>query len=405
MASPAHRRVLTAHGDAAVREKLQAWLTDWGYDVVGAADGVAAWDQLRRDDAPRFVLLATDLAGLRATDVCRAARERPMEPYAYIAFIAPQGAPSEIDACHAAEADDYMVWPVEPELLRLRLEASQRVAQMQDDLIAARESLRSRAASDALTGTWNRETVLSILSREMGRAEREDGLVAVMMADVDHFKRINDDFGHQSGDQVLREVARRMSGVIRPYDAVGRYGGEEFLFVLPGCDRARAAAAAERVVEAVSAEPIGLPNATLRATVSVGVSATGPDPKLGFDEVVHAADAALYRAKRAGRNRVVVDRLIEPTTEAQLRIAQRPQTAQMLLAQLRTAVTAHDLHAVLEQTRGLRRLAAEIGAKGVIHLTRTLDSRAEAGHWDTALGAVDAIGAEVVRFTAQPMHG
>ena len=400
MASSGHGRVLLAHEDPATRARLEAWLTGWGYEVVSVADGSRAWETLHRDDAPRLVLLGTGIGGMPALEVCRAARSRPMEPYVYVALIGPWGDGCDVSQCVAAQADDFLTAPVDAGVLRVRLEAGRRVARMQEDLIAARDALRSRAASDALTGMWNRETVLSILGREIGRASREDGVVAVLMADLDHFKRVNDDYGHQAGDEVLRDAAQRMSSVIRPYDAVGRYGGEEFLFVLPGCDRVRALAAAERVLESVSADPICVPKGALRVTVSIGLAATGPEPRLDLDEVIRSADAALYRAKRGGRNRVVADMTVSDACADSA--GPSPLSAVRALVELlRSSVESRDVRAVFEETREMRRIAGSIGAKGVVHLTRTLDARAEAGHWDTARGAVDAIAFEINRSTSQ----
>jgi diguanylate cyclase (GGDEF)-like protein len=128
--------------------------------------------------------------------------------------------------------------------------------------------------------------------------------VSVVLADLDHFKHINDTYGHLAGDAVLRETARRMRDAIRPYDSIGRYGGEEFLLVLSNCDTSGAVAIADRLLQAVRKDTIVLAEGTVSVTLSAGVATSGTvqDP----ETLVGAADAALYRAKRGGRNRIEV---------------------------------------------------------------------------------------------------
>ncbi len=158
-------------------------------------------------------------------------------------------------------------------------------------------------AATALTGVWNRGTIIEILQRELARAAREGTSVGVIMADLDHFKRINDTLGHLAGDIALREVSRRMGIMLRPYDAIGRYGGEEFLVVLPGCDLPGALGVAERMRQAIAEMPVAVPTGTTRITVSLGAAA-GEGPSLDADGLIRKADETLYRAKRGGRNRV-----------------------------------------------------------------------------------------------------
>lgn len=169
------------------------------------------------------------------------------------------------------------------------------------DLLNEHESLRRRARVDGLTRTWNRAAILEILRHELARARRSRRPVGVLMADLDWFKAVNDRLGHIAGDVVLRETARRMRVTLRTYDALGRFGGEEFLFVLPGAWLRLAYEAAERVRRSVAAGPIDIDGSRVDVTVSVG-AASAVDARAV--ELVAAADAALYRAKAAGRDRV-----------------------------------------------------------------------------------------------------
>ena len=170
-----------------------------------------------------------------------------------------------------AGADDYLTKPFDRSELRARLRVGKRILTLQDSLIRAREELRFQATHDALTGIRNRGALLDVLQREIERASRTQGSTGVLLLDLDHFKKVNDTYGHFAGDEVLREVSRRVLQVIRSYDFVGRHGGEEFLVVLPGCDRAQALQSAERIRSAIAAQPVLADGQQIPVTISVGL--------------------------------------------------------------------------------------------------------------------------------------
>jgi diguanylate cyclase (GGDEF)-like protein len=205
-----------------------------------------------------------------------------------------------------AGADDYIVKPFKHNELRLRLRAGRRIIELQSELIAARDTFRTKASHDSLTGLWNHEEILHTLTQELSRAEREEKCVGVIMADIDHFKKINDTYGHLAGDAVLRSIAGTMYSLMRSYDYIGRYGGEEFLVILPDCCLECAAAFAERLRLCVSSDSIDTAEGMIPVTISFGVTANSKDRKRNADSLVKAADEALYRAKENGRNRVEV---------------------------------------------------------------------------------------------------
>ena len=181
--------------------------------------------------------------------------------------------------------------------------SSTRLLLTQKRLLNAQEALRREATHDGLTSVWNHAGILGILDRELLRAQRESSSVGVMMIDVDRFKAINDSYGHAAGDAVLKALVHQVAQVLRSYDSLGRYGGEEFLVVVPGCELATCEELAERVRTYVSEHPIRVQKGSIQVTVSVGVAASA-DGNISAGQLLQAADAALYYAKDSGRNQV-----------------------------------------------------------------------------------------------------
>ena len=180
--------------------------------------------------------------------------------------------------------------------------SSARMLVTQNRMMLAKEALRREASRDSLTSLWNHKAILEILERELVRSERDHQPVGVIMVDVDHFKNVNDSRGHAAGDAVLRIIASGIAAMVRPYDSVGRYGGEEFLIIAPGCGVGETWELAERVRTHVASCSIMAGGATVHVTLSLGV-ATG-ESSADLEKALSGADAALYRAKAAGRNRV-----------------------------------------------------------------------------------------------------
>jgi len=295
-------RVLIADDDTATRKALESTLKKWGYEVVVARDGNEAWQVLKREDSPQLAILDWMMPGMDGPEVCRKMRRERKGPYVFVLLLTAKSQRGDIIEGMDAGADDYITKPFDLNELRVRLRAGSRILNLQADLISAREALRVQATHDPLTGLWNRAAILDILRRELERSKREGSPLCVAMADLDHFKRINDTYGHMAGDSVLCEAARRMIASLRVYDAVGRYGGEEFLFVVVGCDARRGLELAERIRKRVGKEAISIPQGLVFVTISLGVATTEGIEGVEMDALVGAADAALYRAKSAGRN-------------------------------------------------------------------------------------------------------
>jgi diguanylate cyclase (GGDEF)-like protein len=224
----------------------------------------------------------------------------------YLMLLTEKSSFEELEAGIDAGADDYITRPFDWQELRVRLQVGRRVVKLQERLVRAREELYDQATRDGLTGLWNRLAIFQTLDSELARASRGGASLAIVMADIDHFKQINDTYGHLAGDAVLREAARRMSAILRKYDSIGRYGGEEFLIVIPGGQLADSLAVAERLRQAVGNEPYMLFDANCRTTASFGLAWNDCPDSTDANRLLREADSALYSAKRHGRNRVEV---------------------------------------------------------------------------------------------------
>lgn len=299
-------RILIAEDDLNFRSLMQEKLALWGYEVVVAENGNAALQILQADDPPRLALLDWMMPGLEGVEVCRIVRGKKAEPYTYIILLTGQQSDEDLVTGMEAGADDYITKPFKLNELRLRLRAGRRIVELQNELLAARDTFRTKASHDSLTGLWNHAEIFEILTHELSRAAREEKCVAVIMADIDFFKKINDSHGHLAGDVVLRATAAKMHSLMRSYDFIGRYGGEEFLVILPDCSLEYAAAFAERLRLSVSSDSIDTPEGRIPVSLSFGVAVSSSDRLKEAYPLVNAADKALYRAKEYGRNRVEV---------------------------------------------------------------------------------------------------
>lgn len=298
-------KILAAEDNPVFQSMLRAILTKWGYEVVIAKDGNEALSALEAEDAPRLAILDWMMPGIDGVDVCRRVRSVGREPYIYILLLTARTDSEDLVAGMDSGADDYLTKPFKAPELRARLRAGQRILELQEQLLAAREALRQEATHDSLTGLLNRHAILGVLQIELERASRESQHISVLMADLDHFKQINDSYGHHAGDAVLRQCASRMKDSIRRYDSLGRYGGEEFLMVLPGCDTDGALAQAERMRRSMASLPFCFGDHSAPVTCSIGLACRPPGIRGDTDSLVREADAALYAAKDNGRNRVV----------------------------------------------------------------------------------------------------
>lgn len=298
-------KILVAEDDQVSRHGLVSLLTKWGYKVLEAQDGLAAWEILQCDDAPRLAIIDWMMPGMDGLQLCRAVRQLTPELYVYILLLTAKNRQEDVLAGLDAGADDYVTKPFDTHELQTRLRAARRILDLQSELLSACEARRQQATRDALTGALNRRTVVEGLQRELSRAQRDGLPISVIMMDLDHFKNINDTYGHLAGDVVLREAVQRVQQELRAHDLLGRYGGEEFLVVLPGCAAADTGKIAERLRRCLADKPISIRDGQLFVTGSFGGASSigGSDD---VDSLLRLTDASLYQAKREGRNRVVL---------------------------------------------------------------------------------------------------
>ena len=293
--------ILIADDDPVARLVLNKTLTRLGHTVVAFDNGRDALDALLAPNGPCFAILDWMMPGADGLTVCRAIRER-QNPYVYVILLTSRDSLADMVEGLDAGADDFLGKPFDAIELRARLKSGERVLTLQANLLRASAELEHQATHDRLTSLWNRGMILDHLKRTLNRERREKSAVSVIIADIDHFKAVNDQFGHLAGDAVLREIARRMKVALRDYDAIGRYGGEEFLIVVSG-EAVLARDLAERLRAAISSTPIADENREVSVTASFGLATTRVS---GFDAeaLIRAADHALYAAKTDGRNQV-----------------------------------------------------------------------------------------------------
>ncbi len=296
-------KILVADDDPINRRLLEAFLVKGDYEVILARDGGEAWNILCQGDSPKLAILDWSMPGMDGTEICRELRKQTERSYVYILLLTSMSGETEVIAGLDAGADDYLTKPFKGEELKARLRTGRRILALQEQLISANDALQFQLAHDALTGALSRAAIMERLRIELMRSQREATTVGILMTDLDRFKHVNDTYGHMAGDEVLREAAKRMRAAVRPYDAVGRYGGEEFLIVLPGCDLSIAMSRAEELREGLEQEPVKTSEGMIPVTLSLGVAVGAKPAELA--EILRLADAALYEAKNKGRNQVV----------------------------------------------------------------------------------------------------
>jgi diguanylate cyclase (GGDEF)-like protein len=307
--------VLVAEDNPVSRKLLEKALQKAGYEVVAVEDGRAALDYLKKRFCP-IVLTDWMMPEMDGPDLCRAIRKSEFQGYVFVILLTAKDSKNDIIEGLEAGADDYLTKPFNPAELMARLNTGKRILELERSLRKANEEIRQLSITDPLTGAYNRGYLNDHLPQELKRTLRYGRSLSLMLCDIDHFKRVNDTYGHQAGDMVLKDFSRCLMGCIRKdLDWVARYGGEEFLIVLPETDLSGASLVGERIRKTIEAAQIDLRGKPIRVTASFGVTSiesidTEADDLC--DDLIKRADDMLYLAKSEGRNRVKVHPDVDP---------------------------------------------------------------------------------------------
>jgi len=300
-------KILIVEDSTLERRKLGDYLTDWGLEFESVESGTEALQRLEAPNPPDLVLLDWMLPGVDGLEILHRIRKLRRGTYVYTVMLTGKSHKKDRDMAMEAGADDFLSKPIDFADLRARINVGARILELQ-------QSLRFAATHDFLTDLLNRSEILAALEREFARAGRDEKPTAIILADIDHFKRVNDTLGHAAGDEVLKEVAKRLKLDLRPYDVVGRYGGEEFLLILPGCNLTGGAKRADEIRRAVGQSPVDTGFGDVSVTISMGVTVTSSSRSGNVSELLREADVSLYAAKKNGRNRVEVFRAAQAST-------------------------------------------------------------------------------------------
>lgn len=300
--------ILVADDDPITSAVLRRYLEEEGYAAVFVTNGEDALELYRQGF---FSIIITDwlMPKMDGTDLCRAIRNMSSDRYTYIILLTALDSQDELEKGLEAGADEYLVKPVRQAELRLRLKGARRILELENTLKRSIAEIRELSIRDPLTGSFNRGYMDVQLVNEINRVYRYEHPLSVILGDIDHFKRINDTFGHLAGDEVLRKCACTIGGSVRyGIDWLARYGGEEFVIALPETDQQGCMVVAERIRQQIASQQFESNGKTFSLTISFGAVTILPGDytkPVTLDEVLMSADSCLYKAKNGGRNRIV----------------------------------------------------------------------------------------------------
>jgi len=304
-------KILLAEDIAVTRKLVKKILENKGYEVVEAGDGQEAWEIFQKEkEKINIALVDWMMPRLNGLQLCKKIKATKSQGYTYTIFLTGKVDIDNVVEGLEAGADDYVTKPFDKRELVSRVDVGSRYVHLQQKLREANHKLHILSITDGLTRILNRRALLERLEEELYRASRENAFFCLIMLDIDHFKRVNDEYGHQAGDKVLVEVVNRVKSELRPYDIIGRYGGEEFVVGILGADRGMGLKKAEDFRRCVEEKEFKYSDKKLKITISLGVTCQKIEgtknniPQL-LDNLTKKADDALYKAKETGRNKVI----------------------------------------------------------------------------------------------------
>jgi len=304
-------KALVVEDDLGTRLLIKKIVENEGYEVLEAKDGYEGWSIFQKEkDNIYIALLDWTMPKMDGIELCRRIRRTSVTHYIYILFLTSKRSTEAIVEGLETGGDNYMTKPFAREELASRIKVAGRISLLEHKLNEANKKLHVLAITDPLTELLNRRELFKRLENEIYRASREKNYYSLIIIDIDYFKRVNDTLGHTAGDMVLIEISNRLKAALRPYDIIGRYGGEEFCVGVPGADAESRKKIAERIRTSISGKPFQIGDNKLDITISLGLTSAIPEGRKKdishiLEAMIEKADLALYRAKDTGRNRVV----------------------------------------------------------------------------------------------------
>ncbi len=297
-----NKNILIIEDDKDSRELLTIYLSKWNYNVFESSKPSKALELIEANNI-QMALIDWVLDESSGVEICRQIREKFNDEYIYIIMITGKKNQSDVVEALSKGADDYLIKPFNFQELKVRIKAGERILTYQNNLKNCYDKLYAASIKDPLTGTFNRQTILERLNAEFERSKRLNDDFSIIMTDIDFFKKVNDSYGHLIGDKVLKHIGKILTNSIRKYDAVGRYGGEEFLIILPHSDIDTAIKIANRIRSTLKNNPLNIENVVIPVTMSFGVAYI--DDADSASELLKLADTYLYMAKNKGRDKIV----------------------------------------------------------------------------------------------------
>ena len=299
-------KVLIAEDDNVTRHKLEKVLTDMDFDVVSCKDGLEAWKVTQSKNTPRLLVLDWIMPGMDGLEICRKIREPAREPSTFILLLTSKNKSDDFIEGMEAGADDYITKPFNNSELKARLKAGKRIIELNEELLSVRDRFEKQATHDKLTGLYNRHYMVKSFEDELARALRYQIDLSCILLDLDYFKDVNDSFGHSFGDLVLREFSKILKLNVRKTDIPIRYGGEEFMVLLPHTSIDGAQTVAEKIRTTCEKIKYDDGSNSTTVTVSIGIASVKKNKLTESKEIMACADKALYQSKAEGRNRSTV---------------------------------------------------------------------------------------------------
>jgi two-component system cell cycle response regulator len=305
-------KLLVVEDDPVTQQAIRKELASEDFDILEAHNGLDALDMIR-DDEIRIAIVDWIVPGMDGVSLCKRVRDINLKRYIYLILLAAEGAQQEgNDGLNVA--DDYLAKPLSRLELITRLHVGVRILELEDKQVDLQRKLLKLAKEDPLTNLLNRRALFDELVKELSRTVREALPLSIILVDVDEFKRINETHGHTAGDRVLVEFSQRLERVCRPYDMMGRYGGQEFMLVLPNAKKINATIVAERMKKAIVDKPFTIDGEKLDVTACFGVyhfKSSGKSSEINvlehvLDELIIRTEESLSRAKQEGKNSIFV---------------------------------------------------------------------------------------------------